>query len=153
MNEAGMIHYRSERTMTIRARVTAEDLWRLGSGDVRRELVDGEVIEMAPAGGVHGLLVVGVGSRLKAHVDAHGGGAVVAGDVGFVLGLPADPERVRAPDVAFVSAARLPGGRLPQGFIRGAPDLAVEILPPMTTPWRSSRRCAIIWRRGPASCG
>lgn len=30
------------------ARLTAEELWRLGEGDVRRELVDGAVVEMAP---------------------------------------------------------------------------------------------------------
>jgi Uma2 family endonuclease len=36
--------------------------------------------------------------------------------------------------VAFVAAGRLPGGQLPQGFIRGAPDLAVEILSPNDDP-------------------
>ena len=52
------------------------------------------------------------------------------GDVGFVLDLAGDPERVRAPDVAFIATARLAEGRLPAGFIRGAPDLAVEVLSP-----------------------
>jgi Uma2 family endonuclease len=120
--------------MPARARLTADDLWKLGNGDVRRELVDGEVIEMTPAGGVHGRLVLELGSRVRAHVQGHAGGVVVAGDVGFVLELPHDPERVRAPDVAFVAAGRLPGGQLPQGFIRGAPDLAVEILSPNDDP-------------------
>jgi Uma2 family endonuclease len=59
---------------------------------------------------------------------------VVVGDVGFVLSLPSDPERVRAPDVAFLSTARPPKGRLPQGFIRGAPELAVEVLSPSDNP-------------------
>jgi Uma2 family endonuclease len=36
--------------------------------------------------------------------------------------------------VAFVSAQRLPGGRLPEGFPVGAPDLAVEILSPTDNP-------------------
>ena len=40
--------------MATKARLTADDLWKLGEGDTRRELVDGEVREMAPAGGVHG---------------------------------------------------------------------------------------------------
>jgi Uma2 family endonuclease len=56
------------------------------------------------------------------------------GDVGFVLRLPADPERVRAPDVAFVSSSRLPEGRLPTGFLPGGPDLAVEVLSPTDNP-------------------
>lgn len=54
---------------------------------------------------------------------------MLVGDVGFVLRLSGDPERVRAPDVAFVSA-----GRLPEGFLDGAPDLAVEVLSPSDDP-------------------
>jgi Uma2 family endonuclease len=120
--------------MVTKARLTAQDLWRLGEGDVRRELINGEVKEMAPVGGVHGEVTSRVDRRLSEHVERHGGGRVVVGDVGFVLNLPADPERVRAPDVAFVSAHRLPGGRLPEGFLVGAPDLAVEVLSPTDNP-------------------
>jgi Uma2 family endonuclease len=120
--------------MAMRTRITAEDLWRMGTGDVRRELVDGEVIEMAPTGGLHGTVTRRVCQRLGEHVDAHGGGEVLVGDVGFVLALPSDPERVRAPDVAFIATARLPEGRVPQGFIRGAPDMAVEVLSPSDNP-------------------
>jgi Uma2 family endonuclease len=120
--------------MAIKARLTAKDLWKLGTGDVRRELVDGQIIEMTPAGGTHGWLMLELGTRLRAHVEARGGGVVVAGDVGFVLGLSQDPERVRAPDVAFIATSRLPGGQLPQTFLPGAPDLAVEILSPNDDP-------------------
>ena len=67
-------------------------------------------------------------------MERHGGGKVLVGDVGFVLGLSNDPERVRAPDVAFVTTARLPEGRLPRGFFRGAPNLAVEVLSPSDDP-------------------
>lgn len=120
--------------MVTRTRMTPQDLWRLGEGDVRRELINGEVKEMAPVGGVHGQITVRTCAWLGGHVREHGGGEVVAGDVGFVLNLPADPERVRAPDVAFISAQRLPEGRLPEGFLAGAPDLAVEILSPTDNP-------------------
>ena len=120
--------------MAIKARLTAQDLWKLGEGDTRRELVDGEIREMAPAGGVHGQIQARICRRLVEHVDRHGGGQVLGGDVGFVLDLPHDPERVRAPDVAFVSTASLPEGRLPEGFLRGAPDLAVEVLSPSDRP-------------------
>ena len=47
--------------------------------------------------------------------------------------VPGDPERVRAPDVGFISRDRVPGGRLPESFISGAPDLAVEVLSPSET--------------------
>ena len=59
---------------------------------------------------------------------------MVVGDVGFILNLPNDPERVRAPDVAFIVTDRLPEGRLPQGFLRWAPDLALEVLSPSDNP-------------------
>jgi Uma2 family endonuclease len=85
---------------------------------------------MTPAGGVHGRVTGKVARKVLEHVELHGGGEVVVGDVGFVLTLSYDPERVRAPDVAFISRERLPEGRLPDGFIRGAPDLAVEVLSP-----------------------
>jgi Uma2 family endonuclease len=120
--------------MATKARLTAEDLWKLGDGDVRRELVDGEVREMPPAGGVHGDVTSRADRRLAEHVARHGGGKVLVGDVGFVLGLARDPERVRAPDVAFVTTARLPQGQVPERFIRGAPDLAVEVLSPWDDP-------------------
>ncbi len=120
--------------MATKARVTAQDLWRLGEGDTRRELVNGEVIEMAPVGGIHGRVTSRICRRLEKHVERHGGGEVVVGDVGFVLNLPNDPERVRAPDVAFVSTQMLPEGRLPEGFLQGAPDLAVEVLSPSDNP-------------------
>jgi Uma2 family endonuclease len=120
--------------MTTKARITADELWRMGTGDVHRELVDGEVIEMTPAGGIHGRISGRLYRRLAEHVEARGGGEVVVGDVGFVLALPGDPERVRAPDVAFISVDRLPDGGLPQGFLAGAPDLAVEVLSPRDNP-------------------
>jgi Uma2 family endonuclease len=120
--------------MSTKARVTAEQLWRLGEGDVRRELVDGEVVEMTPVGGVHGQVTARLTRLLMEHVERQGGGELVVGDVGFVLSLPYDPERVRAADLAFVSSGRLRGGHLPQGFVPGAPDLAVEVLSPSDNP-------------------
>jgi Uma2 family endonuclease len=115
--------------MDTSSRLAAQDLWALGEGDRRRELVDGRIVEMAPTGGIHGQVIVRISSRLDEHVRQHGGGAVVA-DVAFVLHLPADPERVRGPDVAFGSDRRLPEGRAPEGFLHEAPDLAIEVLSP-----------------------
>ncbi|MGQ0569493.1 MAG: Uma2 family endonuclease, partial [Armatimonadota bacterium] len=116
--------------MATDARLTAQDLLWLGGDDARRELVNGRVIEMPPHGGAHGKTAGKIYRFLDEHVEGIGGGEVVVGDIGFVLSVPGDPERVRAPDVAFISRGRLPDGRLPEEFIMGAPDLAVEVLSP-----------------------
>jgi Uma2 family endonuclease len=133
---AGLIDWRHPieteglRLMATDARLTAQALLRLGGDDIRRELVNGRVIEMPPHGFPHGEIVGRVCRRLVEHVEPTRAGRVVAGDIGFVLNVPGDPERVRAPDVAYVSLARLPEGRRPEGFMMGAPDLAVEVLSP-----------------------
>ncbi len=120
--------------MVTNARLTARDLLRFGGDDIRRELVNGRIIEMPPHGGMHGQLAGRIFRRLAEHVERAGGGEVLVGDVGFVLTVPGDPERVRAPDVVFVSKTRLPEGRLPQDSPMGPPDLAVEVLSPSDDP-------------------
>lgn len=114
--------------MTTDARLTAQDLLRLSGDDVRRELVNGRVIEMPPHGFAHGEVAGKVYQRLAEHVQRVGGGKVAVGDVGFVLSVPGDPERVRGPDVAFISEDRLSEIGSLEGFVVGAPDLAVEVL-------------------------
>ena len=48
---------------------------------------------------------------------------------------------VRGPDVAFVSMARLPGGKFPRdAYPAIAPDLAVEVLSPGNTKGEMSRK-------------
>ncbi len=118
--------------MATKARLTAEDLWQMPDDEVRRELVNGEVVEMPRPLPPHGRQVSLINYYLVDHVKRQGGGEVV-GDVGFVLNLSYDPERVRGADVAFISTERLPGGRLPEKFFPGAPDLVVEVLSPSNT--------------------
>jgi len=73
---------------------------------------------------------VGFGSYLRDFVRQHRLGRVYL-ETGFVL--QRDPDTVRGPDVAFVATKQLPGGRSPDGYIEGAPTLAVEILSPSNT--------------------
>jgi Uma2 family endonuclease len=98
--------------------------------DAHQELVNGEIIEMAPPGWNHGRLVSLIAHRIEEHVKKHGGGEVAAGDVGVVLNLSYDPERVRGADVAFLSAERIAQRKPTEKFYSGAPDLAVEVVSP-----------------------
>ena len=116
--------------MATKTRFTAEDLLRMPDDGVRRELVNGEIVEMPPPNFQHGYVAGKIYGALAESVRESRAGFVAVGDPGFRLALPDDPERVRAPDVCFVSAERFPGGKVPTKFVSGAPDLAVEVLSP-----------------------
>lgn len=110
------------------APMTAEQLLDLPQDGQRRELVDGELREMAPAGFSHGRIAVRIGARLDDHVSSRQLGAVVGAETGFRIAR--DPDTVRAPDAAFVSADRLPSAEEQQRFPDLAPDLVVEVVSP-----------------------
>jgi Uma2 family endonuclease len=95
---------------------------------LRRELVRGEVRTMTPAGRRHGKVAMRIGSRLGLYVEQHALGEVYAAETGFKL--ESDPDTVRAPDVAFLSRARVEETGDVIGYSPGAPDLAVEVLSP-----------------------
>lgn len=94
--------------------------------DKRFYLIDGEIIEMSPVQRVH--------SRLASMIDFFLRGYVMSKDLGEVhvehgFHSPVDRSTMLAPDVAFISHARL-SGQPADGFISVMPDLAVEIASP-----------------------
>lgn len=107
---------------------TIADLERLPDDDYKYDLVRGWLVREPPAGGDHGEIAMEIAGALWKHVKETAQGRVFPPETGFVLA--ADPPTVRGPDVAFVAAGRLPPGRAPTGFIRLAPDLAVEVVSP-----------------------
>ncbi len=96
--------------------------------DGRFELIDGELIEMAPSGGRSSQVAIQFAVPLSNFVRPRNLGKIYGADGGFVL-FP-DRETVRVPDVAFVRADRLPPEADQEGFLRLAPDLAVEVISP-----------------------
>ena len=110
------------------APMTAEQLMDLPDDGLRRELVDGELRETAPAGFDHGRVALNVGALLREHVRRERLGVVVAAETGFLISR--DPDTVRAPDVAFVAAHRLPPAEDRERFADLAPDLVVEVVSP-----------------------
>lgn len=118
-------------TVTEDSRLSLREFERSQNEDVRRELVRGRVVQEPPAGFQHGRLASRLDTVLRRFAEEHELGEVVGAETGFVLA--EDPPTVRAPDVAFVAGETLPGGELPQGFARLAPDLVVEIVSPTST--------------------
>ena len=115
--------------MTVQTKpITAEELLNMPDDGTRRELVGGELREMAPAGNRHGYVAGELFGELRNHVKANGLGRTYTAETGFKTS--SDPDTVRAPDAAFVSQARLERmGDVP-GYWPGAPDLVVEVVSP-----------------------
>ncbi|BCP66082.1 Uma2 family endonuclease [Thermus thermophilus] len=108
----------------VKTRLTAEEFFALPLE--RGELVDGEVREERPPKPEHGRIAGEVFFRIRLWLEETRRG--VAGvEGGFVL--RRDPDRVRSPDVWFLSHEKLKEVAR-EGFYEGAPDLAVEVVSP-----------------------
>jgi len=119
-------------TVTSEKLLTAEELHQLSSQGVRGELLRGVLHETQPTGIRHGKTVVNLIVLLAGYVEPRQMGTILASDVGFLL--ERDPDTVREPDVAFISAQRLPLDQDVPGYFEGPPDLAVEIAFPSHSP-------------------
>ena len=112
--------------------LTADDLLRLYSEGIRGELIRGALCETMPTGVRHGHIVVNLTILLGGFIKPRRFGWIVASEVGFLL--ERDPDTVRAPDIAYISANRLPLDADVPGYYEGAPDLAIEIISPNDSP-------------------
>ena len=108
--------------------LTADDLLGLDSQGVRGELIRGALHETMPAGVKHGKIAMLLGSKFVTHVVPAGLGHVFGSDSGVLL--ERNPDTVREPDLAYVSAERLPLDADLDGYCPVAPDLVVEIKSP-----------------------
>lgn len=114
--------------MSTIARMSADELLRRPADGCRHELVRGELRNLSPAGGRHGEIALEIAASIHAFVRANSLGRTFAAETGFRIG--SNPDTVRAPDFAFVRRDRSSRAGPTEGFIDGAPDLAVEVLSP-----------------------
>jgi Uma2 family endonuclease len=111
--------------------MTAEELLWNDVPHKSTELVRGVLVVREPPGGWHGHLSQRLGFLLGQHVYPRQAGMLFGQDTGFFI--ERDPDTVRAPDLAFVSAPRV-SEIARQGYVPFAPDLAIEILSPGDRP-------------------
>ncbi len=98
-------------------------------GETRRvELVKGEIQELPMPGGMHGVLCAWLVVILQRWADTHGEGLILSNDT-FIQTHFA-PDSVRGADVCYIRKDRLPGGQIPEGTLRVAPDLVIEVQSP-----------------------
>ena len=146
-----------EGEATDRGLLSAEEYYRLPEEPGwRDELVEGSVVrEPLPTFG-HGNASARIAHFLLEWVGPRKLGEVV-GECGFVV--RREPDTVRGPDAAFVSAERLAAWSGDGPFFEGAPDLAVEVLSPSNTREEIDRKvreylaagARLVWVVDPAS--
>ena len=83
---------------------------------------------MAPAGYQHGRIAQNIAASLDRLVRDDGAGVILDAETGFKLS--ANPDTVRASDVAFATRERAEAAGEEAGYWPGAPDLAVEVVSP-----------------------
>jgi len=113
--------------MAAKTLLTLEQFERLPDDGLRHELDEGELVSMPPTFTLHGKVLIVTSSLLFNFVRPRSLGLVVS-DVGFQL----SADTLRAPDIAFIKADRVPSLDLERRF-QGAPDLAIEIISPSET--------------------
>ncbi len=113
------------------------------------ELVDGVLVEK-PMGWYEARVATALGYFVERFLDDDDLGIVVGPDgLSRIL-----PDRVRAPDLAFLGWGRFPGRKLPRARVPDlAPDLAVEVLSESNTAAEMDEKveeyfragCSLVW--------
>jgi Uma2 family endonuclease len=103
--------------MSTHTRATIEDLYNVQG---KAELVQGEIVEMPPAGDWPGRTGGDIYTSLRQYERQAGGGYAFPDNVGFRVNLP--HRDAFSPDVAWYV-----GPRTGMDFLQGAPVFAVEI--------------------------
>jgi Uma2 family endonuclease len=106
---------------------TEAELQALPEDGFSHELVDGEIVMSPKNDSFHGDICTRLIAALLAFSEPRRLGAVWDSSTGFRM----NNLNVRAPDISFISRARLQAQgrrRSAQSFFPGAPDLAVEVL-------------------------
>lgn len=111
--------------MATQTLISVEEFLDLPERDgVRLELIEGQVIEMPAASPLHGALQVRLSQWLGAWSDRTGTDYYVLSNTGFAL----ETATVRVPDVSVIRKSSLASRERVRGALRGAPELAIEIV-------------------------
>jgi len=94
------------------------------------ELVNGELVDIGNSGALHGYTCSILVMALMNYILPRKLGIILDSSTAFTM----KNGNKRSPDISFVSKEKLQGlTELPDGFLDGAPDLAIEVLSPNNT--------------------
>lgn len=137
IDELGGVHAQRVRLNPAPGTATVDDLISANTHTSPLcELVDQTLVEKT-MGFEASIVALTIASILRSFVSKRRLGILTGADGMYRLLI----QSVRGPDVAFLSRARFPGGRLPaEAYPSLAPDLAVEVLSPGNTKAEMSRK-------------
>lgn len=114
-----------------RPRVTAQELLAMPNAK-NFELVNGELVERN-MGWESEFFGSNLHVLLGMFCRQHNCGWVNGSNAGYQCyeeAFPDDPDRVRKPDVSFISVDRLPSNAVPKAYCEIVPELAIEVISP-----------------------
>jgi len=118
-------------------KLTHDDYLLIPDDGLKHELVDGEHVVSAAPRWRHQIIIGEVFVELRSAARALGSGVVVLSPMDVIL----SKHDVLQPDILYISRERRRIARDPNDWVRGAPDLCVEVLSP------SSRRIDEVRKR------
>lgn len=95
------------------------------------EIVEGIVVKMSPSKPRHGSTASRIHALLAHYVYSNDLGEMYIAEAGFEL--KEEPLTLRCPDVAFLTKENIPTLEEEDDFVKGAPDLAIEVISPSNT--------------------
>src|SRR5205809_685707 len=102
--------------MSSKVEATIEDLYKVKG---KAELVNGEIVQMSPTGGLPNYAAVEITTSLRQHANRTRSGHAVGDNAAFVVNLP--NRKSFSPDAAYYI------GNITMRFFEGAPVFAVEV--------------------------
>lgn len=127
---------------------TVDDVWELShnrkNDEIDYELIHGRLIEVTLPGGIQGKLTAKLAYFIGRFMDEHQMGVVTV-ETGYHP--PDDRKTLLAPDVAFISKARMPDP-FPEKYVPVMPDLAIEIMSPTDSLKDIREKAAIYLQNG-----
>jgi Uma2 family endonuclease len=131
--------------------ISADAFWDLSQAaddEMRRELIEGVVHEMSPAGTSHGIIAGNIFGFVWNYVRQNNLGWVTAAETGYILHRnPGGKDTVLAPDVGFVGKDRIVA-QPSERFTPVAPNLAVEVMSPNDYYTEVSRKIELYLAHG-----
>jgi Uma2 family endonuclease len=134
------------QTQVRRIPMSREQFLQLPEGPPFYDYVNGEAIEVNRPSVRHQYILIRLASQLMSYVESRQQGLVV-GDCNLEL----PNGNIYAPDILYLSQQNLSAYDRVQGYVRGVPDLVVEILSPSTADYDRTQKmgdyaaCGVPW--------